>query len=155
MIQGMPCPECGDMNAPVRHSGHDVGGNRVRRRDCGNCGHRFTTVEVPVDASFFRLVQATRETKAYPHSVDPDVIVVRMCRVSGLPEITVRRGKVRAKRCRRGLHILTAENTIQWRSKAGQCRLCYNDTRRETYHAKRSMGMRRLADGSWQRQAAA
>ena len=147
-IQGMPCPQCGDMNVPVRHSGHDIEGNRVRRRDCANCGHHFTTVEVAVPASFFRLTQPTRETKSFPHSEKPDFIATEQ-RGKNQTVVVVRRARPRSRTCRRGLHVLTDENMIQWRSKKGQCRHCYNEARRETYHAKRAMGLRRIDNGSW------
>jgi len=45
----MNCPLCGQATTKVRDSRTTADGGRIaRRRVCENCGHRFSTAEVPV-----------------------------------------------------------------------------------------------------------
>jgi transcriptional regulator NrdR family protein len=47
----MRCPSCGYSNTSVRDSRPTSQGLIVhRRRDCNNCGHRFSTYEISKDA---------------------------------------------------------------------------------------------------------
>jgi hypothetical protein len=55
------CPECGDVRARVRHTGHDELGRVVRQRVCPE-GHKFGTIEVnlPPTATFHKVAVDTR-----------------------------------------------------------------------------------------------
>ena len=46
----VPCPSCGSRDVGVidSRSWEDLQ-ERRRRRECDACGHRWTTVEVPID----------------------------------------------------------------------------------------------------------
>lgn len=55
----MPCPRCGSINSKVTDSRQsedsawaitDLAAKFIRRRrECGQCGYRYSTVEVPVE----------------------------------------------------------------------------------------------------------
>lgn len=48
--RGLECPKCGCRHLfRVRETDRTVGGRILRRRECRNCGHRFTTVEMVAD----------------------------------------------------------------------------------------------------------
>jgi len=42
---GLKCPKCHCKHIPVLKSRNTVGDTRYRRRECRNCGHKFTTYE--------------------------------------------------------------------------------------------------------------
>lgn len=52
--EGIRCPSCGGRISTVNESrAHQ--GVRLRRRRC-RCGHRYTTVEQPIDASIYDVI---------------------------------------------------------------------------------------------------
>lgn len=59
------CPECGATETRVINASHDPEGNRIRRRECEVCAHKFPTVEVPFPFSFHEADADKREAPAY------------------------------------------------------------------------------------------
>ena len=47
----MRCPYCQTLNSKVKDTTHDMRGGVRRRRECINCGKRFTTYERPILAT--------------------------------------------------------------------------------------------------------
>lgn len=45
--KGISCPKCGCVDLRVFKTSHRIG-ETDRRRECRNCGHRITTMEVTV-----------------------------------------------------------------------------------------------------------
>ncbi len=138
-INGTVCPSCEGNNTPVRFSGHDANGNRIRQRRCGDCSWRFTTVEVFIDASYHALVlDEVRDRGSYKFQPerDPDVVETKQCRTNNAAtDVLVKYGKRKPRKmCRRGLHALTKENTVD--GKPRQCRVCKNERSRRHYQEK-------------------
>jgi transcription elongation factor Elf1 len=46
--KGLVCPACGSRRLAVAYTRAGAGGTIRRRRDCGDCGARFTTREATV-----------------------------------------------------------------------------------------------------------
>ena len=44
----MSCPDCASHQSRTRESGYDSEGRRLRAKVCGDCGARYTTIEVTV-----------------------------------------------------------------------------------------------------------
>lgn len=44
----LPCPSCASQETFVKQS-RAKGDDTRRRRECKACGHRFTTIEMPID----------------------------------------------------------------------------------------------------------
>lgn len=42
---GVRCPRCKCPRTHVRYTRHSIGARNHRRRECGNCGHVFSTYE--------------------------------------------------------------------------------------------------------------
>lgn len=60
-MAGQECPDCGEQ-ARARHTGHDEVGRVVRQRVCPE-GHKFSTLEVPIPLSFFRVAVLNRRQR--------------------------------------------------------------------------------------------
>jgi len=58
----MRCPFCGDQHSRVVDTSHDARGGIRRRRECDNCGQRYSTYERPILATPLIIKQdGTRE----------------------------------------------------------------------------------------------
>ena len=132
MNRGVLCPECGGPYTEVRNSNHDTEGNKIRYRNCQECGHWFSTAEVVVKGfSFHRAKAGDREnlrtTREYiklsqtPHSLVLTVVPAKL-----------------VNRCRKG-HDFTPENTyIQPGRGSRACRTCMRAAALRRYHYNRS-----------------
>jgi len=112
-MYGVECPACGSVRTGTAKAGFDGDGNRIRVRKCSNCDHSFTTVEAAYPFTFSRtdVLYRDRDRRMYarrvgyiPQSVpywSRDVLKV---------SVSVTPGK-RTNRCRKGLHVLTPDNT--------------------------------------------
>jgi hypothetical protein len=131
MNRGVLCPECGGPYTEVRNSNHDTEGNKIRYRNCLECGHWFSTAEVVVKGFSFHRAKATssktlRTTREY-------------IKVSTTPTSTVLtvHAAEPINRCRRG-HDFTPENTYVQPKRGGRaCRICMRAAALRRYHNAR------------------
>ncbi len=56
----MNCPECNSSMSVLRTD--DRGAMIFRRRNCGKCGHRITTKELPVNVALDEAITCSAET---------------------------------------------------------------------------------------------
>jgi hypothetical protein len=57
-FRGPECLECGGVNSKVAETGYTDDGDRIRRRECLDCGQSCASVEVyidPAEATFWKL----------------------------------------------------------------------------------------------------
>jgi len=152
---GTECTECGDLRTGVTSAGLDSEGHRIRIRACRNCGHNFTTIEIPFKFVFNRMdvAKPAREfdrakakgvkTKftAAPR-IENDYFVFSYTdgdtRSGRRPQPAVNIRLVpgrRNDRCRRGLHMLWGRNVVTRKDGHRTCRTCErtrtNERRRE------------------------
>ena len=147
---GVECPECGDLRTGVAKAGLDVEGHRIRGRQCRNCDHTFTTIEVPIPFVFNRMdvmkteygldrlkrigpkVQYRASPRRLPdhfesHTFEGDQ---RHSQPKYGMTITFIPGS-KSDRCRKGLHLLVGRNVFRRPDGARQCRECINARNRE------------------------
>lgn len=151
------CPECGGVSTRVINASHDPEGNRIRRRECGACGHTFPTVEVAFPFSFHEADADKREAPAYSSRIkvpeyEPSYFVAERGRLHVRRDplaIKHRTGRafvsdpegdvilVRLKRsnkyprCRKGIHVMRGKNVYHHPRGHKVCNAC----RREAANA--------------------
>jgi hypothetical protein len=131
-MKGVECPECGSLNTPSRSSNLDIENNRIRKRECQDCGEWFTTAEIPVPGFSFAKAIPTRSPDK--RRVDPSYLRVKHGD-KGIA-ITIVEPR-RVELCRKGLHVFSGQNIYVNRNGQRQCRACRNAGAREAYHNAR------------------
>lgn len=141
------CPECGGTQTRVINASHDPEGNRIRRRECENCAHKFPTVEVPFPFSFHEADAGKRESPAYssrikvpeyePAWFEYEVVPARSTMTRMM--ITLKRSS-KLPRCRKGLHIMRGANVYHHPRGAKVCNAC----RRESANARYRNAMEKM-----------
>lgn len=158
------CPECGGIATRVINASHDPEGNRIRRRECEGCGHKYPTVEVAFPYSFHEADADKREAPAYSGRIkvpeyEPSYFQVeratlrrRVIRHStaskrGAESVTVfdpdPEGEVmlvrlkrssKVPRCRKGIHVMRGQNVYHHPRGHKVCNACRREAANARYH---------------------
>lgn len=129
-IDGVECPECGSVRTGCNRAGFDGNGNRIRVRDCRDCGLRFNTVEAPAEFVFNRMdtskLERDRRRNALRIGPDHEAKRFQPTRGTGWLEVDVRVYEMKpSNKCRRGLHELTPDNVYLNKTTGNRkCRIC-------------------------------
>jgi len=128
---GVECPECGGMQTRVKHSSLDIEGNRVRQRDCEDCGQRFGTVEVSMPGLSYPRTQRSKRQNGWVEKPQ----YVKVTRRDSSTTLHVVKPQ-RVATCRKGLHPWIPENKV---SNGGRetCLPCRRAAARNLYHHAR------------------
>jgi len=143
------CPECGGIQTRVINASHDPEGNRIRRRECEGCAHKFPTVEVPFPFSFHEADADKREAPAYssrikvseyePSRFEYEVVPAVGRNVRSQVIVTLRRSS-KLPRCRKGLHVMRGKNVYHHPRGQKTCNAC----RREAANARYRNAMEKM-----------
>lgn len=150
------CPECGGVSTRVINASHDPEGNRIRRRECDGCGHKFPTVEVAFPFSFHEADADKRESPAYSGRIkvpeyEPSYFMVQRGRLSAARK-TRTRGKLafvpdpegttvlvrlrrssKQPRCRKGIHVMRGKNVYHHPRGHKVCNACRREAANALY----------------------
>ena len=133
------CPECGGTTTRVINASHDPEGNRIRRRECEGCGHKFPTVEVPFPFSFHEADADKRETPAYSARIkvseyEPSRFEFERTSVGSVSAVIVMlRRSSKLPRCRKGLHVMRGANVYHHPRGHKVCNACRRDAANQRY----------------------